>query len=80
MSKQFGLTFVMPSFLAGIGSVLDFTYTSPLINDGPDADFLALQSDWRAMCEDFEGVIERLVPDIPPTHMPNRGAYGEPHD
>ncbi len=49
--------FSLPSFVEGVGRLVDFSYSLNQYNESAtenEADFVALQSDWRAVGKDIE--------------------------
>lgn len=54
--------FVRPSFIEGLARIMDFGSGLQIYNyskDGKDADFKALQNDWRQIGRDIELSISR---------------------
>jgi hypothetical protein len=64
MGNDSYLLFARPSFVEGMGRVVDFGDTLTEFNrslDAAQADHLALWSDWNAVADDLNAVIGRFV-------------------
>jgi hypothetical protein len=61
MSELTKLLFASPSFLEGVGRIVDFGGTLTEYNRSPSgavADYVALACDWRAVGNDLKNVVE----------------------
>ena len=59
--------FARPSFLLGMASILDFGNTLTeynYANDGDQADYLALRSDWYAVGADVKMALQALRKEV----------------
>lgn len=59
--------FSTPSFIEGVGRLLDFGSTLNNYNyskSGKEADYKAISSDWRAVGNDMREVMEREIKTI----------------
>lgn len=68
-----GFLFSEPSFMQGVGRILDFGHTLSAHNYSPtpnDADFMALYSDWLAIGDDFRIVTWNVLNDRTPAGNP----------
>jgi hypothetical protein len=68
MNKKYVTDFLFPenSFITGMGSLLNISGNYFIYNysdDGAEADWKALKSDWGTIGQDFDSVINKTSPD-----------------